>query len=447
MKHYLIDTNSKACLALLVLLLGHISLIAQPVEYTFPLKKNPNERYLVDQEGKPFLYQADTGWMIFMHLTQPEVLTYLADRKAKGFTVIQTMLTGFADTVNRVGQPPFLGDADFSRPNEAYFRNVDWVLRQADSMGLLVAVAPLWQGCCGEGWGGKGRAIEQNGPEKSRQFGRYLGNRYGKFNNLLWIMGGDNDPHGDRAAIREMAQAIRAAAPHHLFTYHAASSHSSTDLWPNEAWLDVPMVYTYFRGFPKTWNPVQPDVYEVCYTEYRKAPVKPFFLGESTYEGEHEEMGSALQARKQAYWAMLSGAMGHAYGSPLWKFSPGWQQYLHLPGASSLLHLRRFFASLPWYTLTPDIAGELVTAGSGPYAANAYVTAARSTDGKIAVIYLPAGNALTVDLSKLAAKKLQAGWFNPRTGKNTSIGTYTNRQAVQFQSPDGQDWVLWFTAK
>ena len=79
------------------------------------------------------------------------------------------------------------------------------------------------------------------------------------------------------------------------------------------------MVYTYFRGFNKAWNCVQQDVYEVCYAEYKKAAGMPFILGESTYEGEHGDWGNDLQVRKQAWWAVLSGAAGHAYGSPRWK--------------------------------------------------------------------------------------------------------------------------------
>jgi hypothetical protein len=410
--------------------------------FSLPLKVSPNGRYLADGQGKPFLYHADTGWMLFMHPKAAEALRYLQARKAQGFTVIQVMLTGFADTTNWAGERPFREKDDLAQPNEAYFRHVDWVLRQADSQGLVVGIAPLWVGCCGEGWGGKGAAIQRNGPEKSRQYGRYVGNRYKRFNNVLWIIGGDNDPHHNREALRELARGIKETAPRQLITYHAASSHSSTDVWESEPWLDFSMVYTYFRGFPKAWNQVQPDVYEVSYREYRKAPVRPFILGESTYEGEHGAMGSARQARKQAYWAVLSGATGHAYGSPVWAFPKDWATYLDLPGAKSLSHLAALFSTLPWHTLVPDIAGELLTEGSGAYAGNEYAVSAIADDGRLAVTYLPAGRPVTVNLSRLRGKTVRATWFNPRTGGRKRVDPFTSRAKATLTAPDAEDWVL-----
>ena len=204
---------------------------------------------------------------------------------------------------------------------------------------MLLAIAPAWSGCCGEGWAGKEKdgapkPLNTNGAEKSRELGRWLGQRYGKFDNVMWILGGDNDPNNAREEIRALGLGLKDTAPRQLITYHAASSHSSTDVWPaDEPWLDVSMVYTYFRGFNKAWNKNQPDVYEVSHAEFAKLPVRPFFLGESTYEGEHGDWGSAVQARKQAYWCVLGGGFGHAYGSPNWNFPTNWREVLELPGA------------------------------------------------------------------------------------------------------------------
>jgi hypothetical protein len=409
--------------------------------YALPLQVSPDHRYLADAQGKPFLYHADTGWMLFVHPTPAEARQYLLKRRDQGFTVIQVMLTGFADTTNWAGQRPFGGD-DLTQPNEAFFRHADWVIRQADSLGLVLAVAPLWVGCCGEGWGGKGAAIERNGPEKCFRYGQYLANRYQGFRNVLWIIGGDNDPHAVREPLRQLALGIKQRAPKQLVTYHAASSHSSTDVWEDESWLDFSMVYTYFRGFPKAWNKVQPNVYEVSHTEYRKAPTRPFILGESTYEGEHGAMGSALQARKQAYWALLSGAAGHAYGSPVWAFRKDWQQHLELPGAKSLGHLAALFAAIPWHTLVPDGMGELLPEGGGAYAANDYAASAVARDGRLALAYLPYGRPVAVNLGRLRGKMVRATWFNPRSGARTTAGAFTGQARATLTPPDPEDWVL-----
>ena len=58
--------------------------------------------------------------------------------------------------------------------------------------------------------------------------------------------------------------------------------------------------------------------------DWRRDPAWPFFLIESTYEGEHN--ASDLQIRRQAYWSVLCGGNGHIMGNkPIWLFGTGWQ--------------------------------------------------------------------------------------------------------------------------
>jgi hypothetical protein len=415
----------------------------------FPLRPSPDGRHLVDAAGRPFLYQADTAWKLFVALDLAEAEEYLRARKNQGFTAVQVMLTGFQGDRTRGGHAPFEAD-DFARPDEAYFAHVDAVVEKAGQQGLALFMAPLWAGCCGEGWAGKSKdgrpkPMEVNGPEKSRAFGRWLGQRYARHPHVSWILGGDNDPGTAREAMRALALGLREAAPSQLITYHAASSHSSTDAWPgDEGWLGVSMIYTYFRGFDKAWNKNQPDVYEEAARERAKTPARPFFLGESTYEGEHGAWGSARQARKQAYWAMLGGASGHAYGSPNWHLRDDWRKTLHLPGAESLRHLLHLFTVRPWHELAPDEAGTLLVDGRGPPASNDHATAARSPDGRFAVAYLPSSRAVTVDLTRVAGARARVSWFDPRTGLITDAGVHPTRGRKTFRPPGGpdEDWLL-----
>jgi hypothetical protein len=313
---------------------------------------------------------------------------------------------------------------------------------------MLLAIAPLWSGCCGEGWAGRDREgrpvpLNVNGPEKARELGRWLGRRYGGFDHILWILGGDNDPQNAREEIRALGQGLKAAAPSQLITYHAASTHSSTDVWPaDESWLDVVMVYSYFRGFNKAWNKNQPDIYEVSHAEYARIPVRPFFLGESTYEGEHGDWGSALQARKQAWWCVLGGGFGHAYGSPNWNMPADWRDVLELPGAHSLVHLRTLLESKPWWTLVPDLNNVVAVEGRGAFATNDSAVTALARDGSFALSYLPSKRAITIDLTKLAGSRVAVSWFNPRTGETTRLPEITDKNRRAFVPPGEGDWVL-----
>ena len=106
------------------------------------LKVSPNGRYLVDQNGKPFFYLADTCWLLFQRPNHEEVDEYLNDRAAKGFTVIQAyVIRGLGERHpdgNRslLGESPFI-DRDPARPNEAFFKNVDHVVNRANELGLV----------------------------------------------------------------------------------------------------------------------------------------------------------------------------------------------------------------------------------------------------------------------------------------------------------------------
>ena len=123
----------------------------------FPLKVSESRRHLVDQRGTPFLYHADTPWMLFLKLTESEAKDYIARRRGQGFNALQVQLTGFLGMTNRAGELPFAGtppEQDFAQPNEKFFAHVDRVIAEAQRQGILLAIAPLWSGCCGEGWAG-----------------------------------------------------------------------------------------------------------------------------------------------------------------------------------------------------------------------------------------------------------------------------------------------------
>lgn len=432
-----------------LLFLGE-NIVAQ--NYSFPIKVSEDKRHLADQKGRPFFYFSDSGWLLFSGLSVQEAREYFIKRKSQGLSVIHIFLTPTPGRKSRNGLEPF-ENFNFSKPVDAYFGEVERYIAIADSLKIGLALVPLWYSCCNDGWGDNTRDyMKKNGIEKNYGFGKYIGNRFKKYKNIIWIMGGDNDPHDNREEIRALALGLKEASPNQLITYHASSTHSSTDVWENEKWLDFSMVYTYFRGFHKAWNYMQPDVYEVCYTEYLKQPIMPFILGESTYEGEHDEMGSALQARKQAYWTMLSGGAGHSYGSPLWSVNDSkvkendWREILDLEGANTLKHLNALFALFDWTKLVPVLPNQV---GKG-FAKNDYAVTAITDDKKILVHYIPSQRNVNINLNMLSDGELKATQFNPRTGELKELKTIPKKRKDQFfnySPPDANDWVLLLEVK
>jgi hypothetical protein len=156
---------------------------------------------------------------------------------------------------------------------------------------------------------------------------------------------------------------------------------------------------------------------------------------------------------------MLSGAMGQLYGNKYtWQFLDGWENHLDTTGSKEMTYLVNLFSNLPWFRLVPDRNHTLVTAGYGTFAPTSrvddtdYVTAARTSDGRLAMAYLPGIRTITVDLKKLAGK-VRARWFDPTTGGYVPIAgsPFDNKRKVNFRPPgknsDGDDdWILVLTA-
>lgn len=405
----------------------------------FPLKISKDGRYLTNRFGQAFLMNADAGWTLLHKLKLEEARYYLDTRRDQRFnTVFLQLLPPEPNQTNAYGDAPFAQQGNFTTPNEKYFAYVEQVIKLASQMQLLVAIVPAWLGCCGTNWFD---VQNKNGVDKCRNFGLFLGRRLGKYSNVVWVMGGDRDPLKEEAVQRAMAEGIRESAPNQLLTYHAASSHSSTDVFLTEKWLDFSMVYTYFRGKQGVWTADMPHVYEAALKETQKMPRKAFILGESQYEDENA--GNALMIRRQAYWALLSGGSGHCYGSSLWSFEHNWRDKLDLPGASQMNLFYKIMNGLPWYLSRPDTTSQLLVEGRGTYGSDDYGVVSVLPNNRMAMIYLPSSRTVKVDVGKINGSNIRALWISPRTN-NRFIGGYFKPQGIRELTPPtlDDDWLL-----
>lgn len=142
------NCKSIACVFLALASFALATPTPTPTPTTFPLRASDNGRYLVDAADRPFFFHADTPWMLIQKLTLAEAEEYMTDRKARGFTSLQIMMTGFLGMRTREGHLPFDGDHDLTRPNEACFAHADRVIQKAADLGLFLMIAPMWSGCC-----------------------------------------------------------------------------------------------------------------------------------------------------------------------------------------------------------------------------------------------------------------------------------------------------------
>ena len=56
-----------------------------------------NGRYLIQDDGTPFLYPADTAWALFYNVSLQDAEHYLRVRADQGFTVIMPVLVWDAE--------------------------------------------------------------------------------------------------------------------------------------------------------------------------------------------------------------------------------------------------------------------------------------------------------------------------------------------------------------
>src|SRR5207342_114784 len=162
---------------------------------------------------------------------------FLLDRKSQNFNTIMVQIIPFSkqirsdDDKSPVGLPAFI-DNDINKPNEAFFAHLDSVLELCNQLNIAVMIAPLYLGCCQDGWL---EIIQQykNAEEKCRQYGQWFANRYKHFPNLIWLSGGDHNPVPESIAF---AEGIASVDTTHLHTFHAHPGKTSGERFRGAKW-------------------------------------------------------------------------------------------------------------------------------------------------------------------------------------------------------------------
>ena len=431
------------CAGALLLLCG--GALAGPA---YPVKIGPTGRYLVDQKDKPFLIAGESPQGMMVNVSEKDAELFFANRKSHGFNTAWINLIcakytgGRADGSTYDGIRPFEGDFDFAKPNEAYFARCDQILKIAAKYDTLVMLDPAETGSFLE-------VMQHNGVEKCREYGRWLGNRYAGFDNLLWFHGNDyakHTPEND-ALVTAVALGIKELDQRHLHTIEVDWEGKWATSLSDPRWVPIVGLSGAY-----TYKPVYLPIFEDYNreTDHRV----PTFMVESSYEFENVaniRLGTPLQLRLQEYTSDLCGTTGQLYGNKYtWPFLAGWKEQLDTKGAVQMAYVTALFEPRRWYDLVPDQKHELVTEGFGTFGEFDYLPAAHTPDGKLAMAYLPDKRTITVDMGKLSGPAI-ARWYDPASGKFHPIeGSPLPNTGLRKFTPPGDnadgagnsDWVL-----
>jgi hypothetical protein len=416
---------------------------------------------------KPVFMTGDSGWSLQVQLSDADVQFYLDDRASRGFNAVWV---GLADNAfsnhppaDSYGNAPFNG-ADFTNENPKYWERVDRTLTWAAERGITILADPAFVGYGSKD--GYRDSYRNSSADVVAAYGQFLGNRYKKFPNIIWLIGGDADPtdSNTQGKLYALAKGIKSADSVHLMTTENFRGTSSIDVWSGAPWLDLDALYFVPADIPARAN-----------ADYATGTY-PVFMMEDWYEGEHSM--TDLDVRKEGYWAVLSGGtLGRLFGNyAIWNFTwsgattAPWKNQLGAAGSVGQEWLGKLFRSREHWKLIPDINHTVMTAGYDPRAASTVAgeavrssvkqqpqragdmrgdmvsVAARTSDGQTIIAYVPNGNAttITIDMSKIddPAGRAKCWWFNPRDGSTSLIGALETRGRSSFVPPDVDDWVL-----
>lgn len=424
------------------------------------IRVRPGERFFEYADGTKFYWLGDTLWAA--HAARFDEGTglplYAADRRSKGFTVVQIAAghpAGDEGEEDVAGYAPHsraqylnAGGAPYSerylKINPVYFAELDLRIEALHDAGFAICLMGMW-----------GQELQAMGTENAIRYWKYLVARYSSYQ-VFWVPAGEYMFTPDVQAWREIGQAIRASDPYrHPISVHSTAPHSGSRHYQNEDWYDFNLIQTgHVLGFSRF-------LASLPLMDYLMSPVKPTVMSESWYEhhpNRLEEDGRRIQAadvRFASYVPLLSGCIGITYGSHgVWSVYDGaepeawrdnerplrWEKELALPGSSQMTVLRTLMESVSWWELEPH--PEWISAER-----HIHVFCAASHRNEY-VIYAAGGRGrLYVFIDGGEGEHYAASWTNPRTGEETAAlclgyAPYGSGWIWRAQMPDAQDWVL-----
>jgi len=423
-----------------------------------PLRIAKVQRHFEHVDGTPFLWLADTWWKnLCKRMTWEAFQELTADRKAKGFSVIQIVCGPYPDenffqpSWENEGGLPYLAK-DLSVVNPKYFEFADRRLKHLVDSGLVPAIVGAWgRGDC--------NSMEAFGAASIKRHWRYLIARYGAYP-VTWILAGEiaDETKWGAGPWAEIAKYVREIDPHkHPLTCHTGQGRRGAE--GDVCVIDYDMV----GGNHDERRAIAEETLALLTSACAKKPAMPVLVGETCYEG-HMQQGFGDVQRHVFWMNMLSGAAGHTYSAAgiwhagvegdhgnwgAWGGQPydwtTWKEGMKYPGSTQLGIGKKLLEQYPWWRFEPHPEW-----APGCFAAG--------IPGEVRFIYLPRRGIYNWDGPEVKNLEPEVDWhvyyFDPATGRSFDQGMIkatakagdAAAKPVSFREnvPSPQDWVLVF---
>jgi hypothetical protein len=413
-------------------------------------------RHFAHADGTPFLWLGDTWWKnLCKRMTWEGFQELTADRKAKGFNVVQVVCgpypdeNFFAPSLENEGGQPYLAK-DMSVINPKYFDYADRRFRHLVDAGIVPAIVGAWgRGDC--------NSMQAFGAVNLKRHWRYLIARYGACP-VMWILAGEiaDETKWGQGPWAEVAKYVREIDPYRRpLTCHTGQGRRGDE--GDVCLIDYDMVGGNHDEREAVSDPTLSLITSAC----SKKPAMPVLCGETCYEG-HMQQGFGDVQRRIFWRNMLSGAAGHTYGSAgvwhagvegdhgnwgAWDRQPydwtTWKEGMKYPGSKQLGMGKELLEKYPWQKFVPHPEW-----APGCFAAG--------IPGEVRFIYLPRRNIYNWDGPEVKDLEPDVDWhvfyFDPATGRRFDQGVMKatakagdkDAKPVRFKKnvPSPQDWVL-----
>jgi hypothetical protein len=338
------------------------------------LKVATGGRFFEHADGTPFLWLGDTWWMgLTKRLSFPEEFnTLLADRKTKGFNVIQIVAGLYPDMPafdprgeNETGVP---WQKEYKAIRPEYFDAADKRIMRLVEDGFTPCIVSAW-----------GYHLPFLGPERMKQHQRYVYARWGALP-IIWCLAGEFNlpyylaPDFPKSAPQQAAE-WEAIVPYcrsinafdRLITLHPwlPNPMSARSRLKDPTLLDFDMLQTGHGQMEILGVSV-----EAVRHSYAAKPTMPVVNAEPSYEMLLDK--TPAEIARLIFWASwFNGTGGYTYGANgIWQVngrekrygaSPHggdygkipWEEAMHLAGSTQVSLGKKLLEQYPWQKFEP----------------------------------------------------------------------------------------------
>lgn len=402
-------------------------------------------RFLQHENGKPFFWLGDTGWLLPERLDRDEAAYYLRRCANAGYNVVQVQVVNGVPAFNVYAQAALADGFDFTDVDRkgvyGYWNHMDYIVDVAARNGIYIGMVCIWGNLVKNG------AMDV---EQAKRYGRFLAERYKDKPNIVWIIGGDIQGNIKTEVWDALATTIKGIDHNHLMTFHPRGRCTSARWFNDRQWLDFNMFQSGHRRYGQRMNdkeyPIpdntEEDNWQYVDSAWKYKPLKPVLDAEPIYEdipqGLHnadEPLWQACDVRRYAYWSVFAGSCGHTYGhNAIMQFvRPGvggayfadgdkkpWWKAMDDEGYNQMQYLKQLILSLPYFTRRPD---QSVALDNG----RQYDRLAATRGDDYLLVYNYTERDMRVDLSKASGDKKNVWWMNAANGRLTYLGCYDSK--------------------